>query len=82
MTVELTIKDFAFQSASSVPPGATVHVTNRDSEAHTVTSDDGRSFNVKVDGGGSATFTAPSKPGSYHYHCQYHANMHGNLQVS
>lgn len=81
-TVQLTIHNFAFQGASTVPPGATVRVTNRDSEAHTVTSDDGRSFDVKVSPGGSATFTAPTKPGAYPYHCKFHASMHGSLKVS
>ncbi|MGI8612722.1 MAG: cupredoxin domain-containing protein [Nocardioidaceae bacterium] len=39
-------------------------------------------FDVNVTaGGGTATFTAPTKPGSYPYHCTYHSSMHGTLVV-
>jgi plastocyanin len=38
-------------------------------------------FDVDVSAGGTATFTAPSKPGSYPYHCKYHGNMHATLVV-
>ncbi len=53
---------------------------NMDTEAHTLTADDG-SFDAVVKAGTSITFTAPSKPGTYPYHCTYHANMHGTLNV-
>jgi plastocyanin len=46
-----------------------------------VTADVGNAFNVEVDGKGTATFTAPSKPGTYAYHCTYHPMMHGQLVV-
>lgn len=78
----LGIKGFAYQVPSSVKPGATVSVTNSDSQAHTVTSDKPGGFDVKVDGDGKATFTAPDKPGTYPFHCEYHSNMHGTLVVS
>jgi plastocyanin len=77
----ITIKDFKFSGTSSVKPGASVMVTNRDSEAHTITADAAGGFNVKVDPGKSVTFTAPSEPGSYPYHCDFHSNMHGTLTV-
>jgi plastocyanin len=54
---------------------------NEDSEAHTLTADGAGGFDVKIDPGASATFTAPAKPGSYPYHCTYHSNMHGTLAV-
>lgn len=75
------IKNFAFSGPSSVGPGAQVTVTNDDSEAHTFTADGAGGFDVKVDPGASATFTAPMKPGSYPYHCSFHSNMHGTLEV-
>ncbi|MDX6358678.1 MAG: hypothetical protein QOH37_1732 [Nocardioidaceae bacterium] len=77
----VTIKDFAFAGPSSVAPGATVTVENQDSEAHTLTADGAGGFDVKIDPGASATFTAPMKAGSYPYHCTYHSNMHGSLTV-
>ncbi|MDX6325978.1 MAG: hypothetical protein QOK15_2332 [Nocardioidaceae bacterium] len=77
----ITIKDFAFQGPSSVKPGTEVMVMNSDSETHSVTSDTSGLFDVNVDAGGTAKLTAPSKPGSYAYHCKYHSNMHGTLVV-
>lgn len=78
----VTIKDFAFTTPATVPAGATVQVRNDDGEAHTVTADSGGSFDAKVDGKGNASFTAPTKPGRYPFHCTYHGNMHGVLVVT
>ena len=78
--VTIHIKSFAYSGPESVPAGATVTVMNMDSEAHTLTADDG-SFDAVVKAGTSVTFTAPAKPGSYAYHCTYHSNMHGTLTV-
>ena len=78
----ITIKDFAYQAPASVAAGSTITVTNMDPQSHTVTSDDGTSFDAAVAGNGAtATFKAPSKPGTYKYHCTYHGNMHGTLVV-
>lgn len=78
----ITIKDFAYGAPLRVAPGAVVTVTNMDSAGHTVTADQGEAFDVDVRGsGGTATFTAPSAPGSYPYHCTYHPNMRGTLTV-
>lgn len=74
------IKSFAYTGPDNVPAGAAVAVMNMDSEAHTVTADDG-SFDAIVKAGTSTTFTAPAKPGTYTYHCAYHSNMHGTLTV-
>lgn len=82
MKAAVGIKDFAYQVPSSVKPGATITVTNSDSQAHTVTADKAGGFDVKVGGNGTATFTAPTKPGKYPFHCVYHSNMHGTLVVS
>jgi plastocyanin len=80
--VMIDILDFAYTGATSVKPGQMIMVTNDDPEAHTLTSDAGGLFSVTVPAGGSATFDAPTKPGSYSYHCSFHANMHGSLVVS
>ena len=78
----ITIKDFEYGEPLTVAPGAVVTVTNMDSAGHTVTADEGEAFDVDVGGsGGTATFTAPSAPGSYPYHCTYHPNMRGTLTV-
>jgi plastocyanin len=77
----ITIEDFGYGGAASVPAGAMVTVRNDDAEAHTVTSDAAGAFDVTIGPGKSATFTAPAKAGSFPYHCIYHGNMHGTLKV-
>ncbi|HEX5145219.1 MAG TPA: cupredoxin domain-containing protein [Mycobacterium sp.] len=77
----ITIDNFMFGSPASVPAGATIAVKNSDPAEHSVTADSGGVFDVDVDANGKATFTAPSKPGSYPYHCSYHPMMHGTLVV-
>jgi len=81
-TSAITIRDFGFGAPLVVSAGAALTVANMDSAEHTVSADDGSAFDVEVKGrGGTATFTAPSKPGTYTYHCRYHPNMHGTLTV-
>lgn len=78
----ITIKDFKYTLPASVAPGAKVMVKNEDSQNHTVTSSPKGAFDVNVaGGGGTATFTAPTKPGTYNLICTFHANMMGALVV-
>jgi plastocyanin len=77
----IMIQNFAYKAPASVAPGATVSVMNMDGEAHTVTADTGSAFGVTVPPGKTVTLTAPTAPGSYAFHCEYHANMHGTLVV-
>lgn len=79
--VNVTIKDFKFDIPGPVAPGAKVTVTNKDSTNHTFTLK-AAGVDVKVQAqGGTATFTAPAKPGSYKVTCDYHANMMATLTV-
>ena len=61
----------------TVTAGSTVTWTNVGQMPHTVTADDGSfvSGNLKPDASFSFTFT---KPGTYHYYCEYHGRK---LQV-
>jgi plastocyanin len=80
----ITIQNFAFSPATlTVPAGTTVMVSNKDSVTHTVTaSDSAKSFNTgDISANAMATFKAPSKPGTYPYHCTIHTFMHGTLTV-
>ncbi len=77
----ITISKFAYTVPESVSPGAMITVMNKDEEAHTVTADSGDAFDDKATAGATTQFTAPSKPGSYPFHCTYHSNMHGVLVV-
>jgi len=68
--------------ASSVSAGATVTIMNNTTAQHTVSaSTTAGGFDVTVDAGKSATFTAPSKPGMYSFHCNIHTYMMGVLTV-
>ena len=78
----IAISGMKFTSPASVAPGATVTVTNSDGAEHTVTADAGNAFNVEVEGKETATFTAPTQPGTYAFHCTYHPTMHGQLIVA
>jgi plastocyanin len=76
----ITIKDFGYSTPASVAPGAKISVKNEDSTAHTVTADSGNTFDDQANPGNSS-FTAPSEPGSYPFHCTFHPEMHGTLVV-
>jgi plastocyanin len=76
----ITIKSFSFTTPDSVSPGATITVDNKDGTDHTVTSDTGNAFDDAASPG-TSTFTAPTKPGSYPFHCTIHPSMHGTLVV-
>ena len=83
VSVNIEISGFKFSPDSlTVKPGQIISVTNRDSVGHTVTADDGTSFESGLLGKDqSGTITAPSKPGNYPYHCAPHPNMKGTLIV-
>ncbi len=78
----ITIERFDYEVPVSVSPGAMITVENKDGEKHTVTSDSADAFDVEVDGDGSASFKAPTAPGSYPFHCAFHSNMTGVLVVT
>jgi plastocyanin len=79
----ITIDDFVFNDFNSltVKAGAQVTVKNNDADPHTVTSNTPGAFNIDVAARSEATFTAPSRPGSYPFHCNHHSSMHGTLIV-
>src|SRR5258706_15598897 len=77
---------FAFSPTTlTIKVGTTVTWKNVTSVAHTVTSDDGKSFNsgnnnpiAAQSGTYSFTFT---KPGTYAYHCSFHPFMKATIIV-
>jgi amicyanin len=78
----VTIHNFAFgPQVVTVKAGTTVHWTNRDAEAHTVTSDNGV-FNSPVLQPGTSYSHTFTKPGTYSYHCSIHPFMTGKVVVS
>ena len=79
-TSTIVIKNFNYTIPSSVKAGQEFTVHNEDGVAHTFTS--GSAFTVKVAAKGSASFTAPTKAGSYKITCDYHPNMHATMTVT
>lgn len=73
-------KDFSLTSIT-VAPGSSVKVENAGSATHTVTADDGAFDSGRVAGGAAGSFTAPTDPGKYPFHCELHASMTGTLTV-
>lgn len=79
----VNIRNFGYQPTPlTVAAGSTITVTNFDSAEHTVTSDTGGLFTSgDANKGTPITFKAPSRPGTYTFHCKYHASMKGTLVV-
>jgi plastocyanin len=72
----ISIQNFSFGAPLTVRPGATIKVVNVDRPAHDVASDDQGGFRLPLlNHGESATFTAPSQPGTYIFSCTVHAQM-------
>lgn len=82
-TVSIEIKNFSFLPKTLiVKPGTVIEITNHDIAGHTVTSDDGSSFNTPIVGKDQTVeLTAPTTPGIYEFHCTPHPNMTGTLVV-
>lgn len=77
----ITISGFRYTVPPNVAAGAELTVRNADSAPHTVTESGTKMFDARVDGMETATFTAPSKPGSYAFFCTVHPEMKGTLVV-
>jgi plastocyanin len=78
-SAQITVQDFQF-TTKPVTAGAKVTVHNNGPSTHSVTADAG-GFDVTINSGADATFTAPSKAGTYKFHCKFHSQMHGTLTV-
>ncbi len=79
--VTITIKGFAFGQPLTVAPGATVEVVNSDAAPHNVTAADGSFETPDLAQDETATFTAPTEPGTYEFTCTLHPEMTGTLVV-
>jgi manganese oxidase len=78
----VVIKDFAFTpSTLTVPVGSSVTWQNKDSVAHTATSNDKSFDSGNLGNGKSFTYTF-TKPGTYDYICSYHPSMTATVVVT
>ena len=82
-TMTVNIQGFAFAPATiTIPVGTKVIWTNKDTAAHTVTSDSGGVLNsplIPQNGTFEFTFTTA---GTFSYHCTPHPNMKANIVVT
>jgi len=79
----VAIENFAFVPPNlSVVSGTTVTWTNDDAVQHTVSADDGHSFDSSAFGHGQAFRFTAGAPGTYTYTCRIHPFMHGTLTVT
>ena len=81
-TVQATIQGFAFSPAHlTVAPGTTVTWTNKDSVAHTVSSDaNAWPDSGSINNGQTFSFTFKTA-GTYKFHCAIHPYMMGTITV-
>jgi plastocyanin len=79
MHVDIDVTDDTFPAETRVFIGGTVTWKNDDNDEHTVTAYDG-SFGGTLAPGKSLTATF-RKAGVFHYICQYHTFMTGNIRV-
>ena len=81
--ITIEIRNFAFSpNTFKVTPGAKITVVNRDSTQHTMTADDGKSFDTKLlVKDEPVSYVAPNEVGEYGYHCRPHPSMTGTMVV-
>ena len=78
----INIYNMAFPANTTVKKGTIVKWYNQDGYAHTVTSNDGTSFDSgNLAGGATFSYTA-NTVGTFAYHCNIHSNMTGTLTVT
>ena len=82
-TPAVAIENFAFVPAQlSVPSGTVITWTNHDDVDHTVSSDDGTTFNSSAFGQGQTFQFTAGPPGTHTYFCRIHPFMRATLTVT
>jgi plastocyanin len=80
---DVAITNFAFAPPNlSVTSGTTVTWTNDDDVNHTVTSDDGNTFDSGAFAQGKTFQFTAGQPGTYSYSCKIHPFMKATLTVT
>ncbi len=79
---DVVIKDFKFNPGTlTVKPGEVVSIVNKDVAGHSFTADDGSVDTGVLSQNADGSITAPSKPGTYKFHCIPHPSITGVLVV-
>jgi plastocyanin len=82
-TNEVWIQGSAYDpSTITVTQGTAITWTNKDGVTHTVTSDTPGLFGSSNLGNGGTYSHSFASPGTFHYHCNFHAGMHGTVIVN
>ena len=61
--------------------GSKISWINKDTEAHSVVSDDGTSFNSGIINPGASYTITPNFTGTYEYHCGIHPAVKGTVYI-
>lgn len=78
----LDVTGFSFKDVS-IKAGGTLAIKNSSGAAHTFTPDNSGDFkDTNLPDGQTTTVTAPTKPGSYKFHCAIHPSMTGTMTVT
>jgi plastocyanin len=78
--VTYDVKSLSY-SDFSAKAGETIQIDNSSGAPHTFTADDG-SFDTQVSGSGKTDVKAPTKAGTYKFHCNIHSSMKATLTVT
>ncbi|UEG49513.1 cupredoxin domain-containing protein [Ferruginibacter lapsinanis] len=82
-TEDVSISGSAFSpSVLTISKGTTVTWENHDAMSHTVTSDDGTSFNSGTLGTHGTFSFKFNTAGTYNYHCSFHSSMTASVVVN
>jgi plastocyanin len=80
--VNVDISNFAYSPATiTVKVGTTVTFTDKESVEHTATSNTSGVFETGTLQNGQAVSIKLEKVGTFSYHCDFHAFMHGTIRV-
>lgn len=81
-TYNINIQGFAFSpSLLTIKKGDKVIWTNKDSMAHTITSDSGSELDSATLSNGASYSHTFATAGTYNYHCTIHQSMKGEIIV-
>jgi plastocyanin len=83
-TASVKIAGYAFSPKTlTIPVGTTVTWTDKDADAHNVTSSKGpKKFHSSTLTKGKTYRFTFTKPGTYRYGCTFHSDMHGTVTVT
>jgi plastocyanin len=74
------VKSLSYSDLSA-PAGGTIEIDNTSGAPHTFTADDGQ-FDKQVSSDGKTDVKAPTKAGTYKFHCDIHSSMKATLTVT